>query len=77
MPVSPLRGEWIEMQLLAQLADSAEVSPLRGEWIEIFGFMRSRCKALVSPLRGEWIEIGSAPVNSKAEACLASQRRVD
>ena len=34
--VSPLRGEWIEMQLLAQLADSAEVSPLRGERIEIY-----------------------------------------
>ena len=34
-PVSPLRGEWIEITYYPRADEAGFVSPLRGEWIEI------------------------------------------
>ena len=49
-PVSPLRGEWIEISSAAFASGFAVVSPLRGEWIEIAESACALCSVLMSRL---------------------------
>ena len=77
-PVSPLRGEWIEIRIAR--GDFSMKSPSRLS--EASGLKwRTTTEGIkminVSPLRGEWIEIIFRRAAFVGVFGLASQRRVD
>ena len=54
----PMRGEWIEIEVLPGCVQPGVGSlPMRGEWIEMHGGAGRGLRHASLPMRGEWIEI--------------------
>ena len=67
----PVRGAWIEIELVATMSTSGEGSlPVRGAWIEIGRVYATHAPQLSLPVRGAWIEIAFWRFVSTAFASL-------
>ena len=53
----PMRGEWIEINILSIYPAIGLSLPMRGEWIEISSPFPVSIASWSLPMRGEWIEM--------------------
>ena len=54
----PVRGAWVEMQVLMMSILTALSLPVRGAWVEISNSRATtRAMSLSLPVRGAWVEM--------------------
>ena len=72
-----MRGEWIEISIVAGKRKQPESLPMRGEWIEISSPWRPTGAKQSLPMRGEWIEMGVGVRAAQRAAVSPHAGRVD